>query len=150
MFDIKKRNAFQTVGELRSMINRLPANTRVCICGDINCFYHEEVNGSLICLDCEDLGDVYKKDLEEILAKEPPSERDKHLESLWAELTDVTIIPSTEFIAEPFYFFPEDSYREDIWQWFDQHHSKGVAYLLNSSAPAIETKKKTSGRRKSQ
>ena len=57
MYDIRKRRGFQTVGELRAMLNQLPAHTRVSICGDLNCFFHEEQDGSLICLDCEDLND---------------------------------------------------------------------------------------------
>ena len=59
MYDIRKRRGFQTVGELRAMLNQLPAHTRVSICGDLNCFFHEEQDGSLICLDCEDLNDHY-------------------------------------------------------------------------------------------
>ncbi len=42
MYDIRKRCGFQTVGELRAMLNHLPAHTRVTICGDLNCFFHEE------------------------------------------------------------------------------------------------------------
>ena len=59
MFDINKRAAFLTVGDLRVLTNNLPAETRVCICGDVNCFYHEEQDGSAICLDCEDLQEYY-------------------------------------------------------------------------------------------
>ena len=40
MFDIRKRKAFQTVGELRALLNRLPAYADVYICGDANCFFH--------------------------------------------------------------------------------------------------------------
>ncbi len=60
MFDITKHSAFQTVGDLRELLSRLPAETRVCICGDINCFYHEEEDRSTICLDCEDLEECYE------------------------------------------------------------------------------------------
>ena len=42
MYDIRKRCGFQTVGELRAMLNHLPAHTRVTIRGDLNCFFHEE------------------------------------------------------------------------------------------------------------
>ena len=61
MFDINKRKAFLTVGDLRVLTNDLPAETRVCICGDANCFYHEEQVGSEICLDCEDLQEYYNE-----------------------------------------------------------------------------------------
>ena len=59
MFDIRKRKAFQTVGELRQLLKYLPAYTRVCICGDINCFYHEEMDASAVSFDCEDLQEQY-------------------------------------------------------------------------------------------
>ena len=48
MFDIRKRKAFQTVGELRALLNRLPAYADVYICGDANCFFHEQADRSSI------------------------------------------------------------------------------------------------------
>lgn len=75
MFDINKRKAFLTVGDLRALTNDLPAETRVCICGDANCFYHEEHDGSVICLDCEDLQEYYEENA--VLAEEnTPSHED--------------------------------------------------------------------------
>lgn len=68
MFDINKRKAFLTVGDLRALMNDLPAETRVCICGDANCFYHEEQDGSAICLDCEGLQEYYDENT--VLAEE--------------------------------------------------------------------------------
>ncbi|MCI9258461.1 hypothetical protein [Acutalibacter sp.] len=26
--------------------------------------------------------------------------------------------------------FPADTFREDVWHWFDDRHSKGVSYLM--------------------
>ncbi len=60
MFNLTKRSAFQTVGDLRELLCYLPAETRVCICGDISCFYHEEEDRSTICLNCEDLEECYE------------------------------------------------------------------------------------------
>jgi hypothetical protein len=57
-------------------------------------------------------------------------ERDKMLEELWNELEDVPMNPETECIEEDFYIFPAGTDREDIWHYFDERHSKGVAYLL--------------------
>ena len=57
-------------------------------------------------------------------------DRDEELEELWAELSDVAIDPETERTEEPFLHFPVGTDREDIWHWFDERHSKGVAYLL--------------------
>lgn len=60
MFNIAKRRAFQTVGDLQELLSCLPAETQVCICGDNNCYYHEEKDRSVICLDCEDLDECYE------------------------------------------------------------------------------------------
>jgi len=57
-------------------------------------------------------------------------DRDKQLEELWAQFGDVPMNPETECIEENFLCFPCGTEREDIWHWFDQRHSKGVAYLL--------------------
>ena len=132
MFDIKKRTGFQTVGELRALLNHLPAGTRVTICGDGNCFYHEDRTDAVICLDCEDLDSFYRDDFEAMLTEESLEERDNHLESLWLELTDIPMNPQTETLEGQFYIFNEGTHKENIWQWFDQHHSKGVAYLLGN------------------
>lgn len=61
---------------------------------------------------------------------EPLAERDKALEAMWREFADVPMNPETECMDEPFLDFPTGTPREDIWHWFDERHSKGVAYLL--------------------
>lgn len=130
MYDIRKRHSFQTAGELRALLNHLPSNTRVVICGDLNCFFHEDQDGSTVCLDSEDLDYYYKEAMEDMLAKEAPVDRDSHLESLWHEFADVPMNPETEAIETPFYIFDAGTHREDIWKWFDKHYSKGVASLI--------------------
>lgn len=55
---------------------------------------------------------------------------DAKIEKLWDELTDVPMNPVTECIEEDFYIWPKGTFREDIWLWFDLHHSRGVYYLL--------------------
>lgn len=57
-------------------------------------------------------------------------ERDSVLERLWAQLSDIPLDPETEVLEEPFLLFGKGTPREDVWQWFDERHSKGVAYLL--------------------
>lgn len=57
-------------------------------------------------------------------------ERDQALENMWNEFADVPMNPDTECMEEPFLDFPAGTRREDIWHWFDERHSKGVAYLL--------------------
>ena len=56
--------------------------------------------------------------------------RDVVVEELWDNLTDVPIDPETEELDEPYYIWPKGIDKEDIWHWFDEQHSKGVAYLL--------------------
>lgn len=56
--------------------------------------------------------------------------RDVVVEELWDNLADVPIAPETEELDEPYYIWPKGTDKEDIWHWFDEHHSKGVAYLL--------------------
>ncbi len=66
----------------------------------------------------------------------PLSSRDKKLEELWAEFADTAMDLETECMDEPFLGFPAGTGREDIWRWFDERHSKGVAYLLYGGAEA--------------
>ena len=79
---------------------------------------------------CHDLESIksYFTVLEQI-----PSElinKDRELEQAWDQFTDIPMNPETEEIEESFLFFPVGTPREDIWHWFDEHYSKGVAHLL--------------------
>ena len=56
--------------------------------------------------------------------------RDEALEKLWAELEDVPVDPDTEKLEDDWCIFPIGTDKEEIWHWFDERHSKGVAYLL--------------------
>ncbi len=42
-----------------NILRELPIDTPVAICGDSRCYYHEETDRSVICLDCEDLDALY-------------------------------------------------------------------------------------------
>ncbi len=59
---------------------------------------------------------------------------DAELEKLWAEFADVPMNPETECMEAPFLGFPAGTPREDIWHWFDERYSKGVASLLYGPA----------------
>lgn len=69
--------------------------------------------------------------LEEI---ETLRDRDTALEEMWSQFADVPMDPDTECIEEAFGAFPAGTHRKDIWHWFDQRYSKGVAYLLYGGA----------------
>lgn len=55
---------------------------------------------------------------------------DRKLEKFWEQFEDVPMDPVTECMEAPFLDFPAGTHREEIWHWFDERHSKGVAYLL--------------------
>lgn len=57
-------------------------------------------------------------------------EQDRMLEDLWASIEDVPMDPDTECLEEPVLGFPAGTPREDIWHWFDERYSRGVAHLL--------------------
>lgn len=60
---------------------------------------------------------------------------DSEVEELWSALEDVPMNPETERMEKPFLIFPAHTEREEIWKWFDKHHSKGIAYLLYGEEP---------------
>ena len=60
---------------------------------------------------------------------------DSEVEELWRSLEDVPMNPETERMEKPFLTFPAHTKREEIWKWFDKHHSKGIAYLLYGEEP---------------
>ena len=69
---------------------------------------------------------------ERVIYEEMPTLRfrDEGLERVWYALGDVPVDPETEKIEDAFMWWPAGTDREDIWRWFDERHSRGVAYLL--------------------
>ena len=65
----------------------------------------------------------------------PLSTRDRELEELWDEFADVPMNPETEEMEEPFLHFPAGTNREEVWEWFDERYSRGVAKLLLVGEP---------------
>lgn len=58
---------------------------------------------------------------------------DEELAIFWQELGEVGV-DDYGVTDVDFYFFPVGTYRETIWQWFDNKHSKGVYFLMFPSA----------------
>lgn len=54
---------------------------------------------------------------------------DEVLEYLWEEFSDV-LIDDDECILDDFIGFECGTHREEVWHWFDVHHSKGVHFLM--------------------
>lgn len=67
-------------------------------------------------------------------------DRDEVLEDLWDKFADIPMNPETECIEAPFLGWGPGISREEIWHWFDQRHSKGVAYLLYGGGPDYTVK----------
>lgn len=56
--------------------------------------------------------------------------QDELVEAMWETLIDVNI-DEDECIEQNWFVFPIGTYKEEIWHWFDEHHSKGIAWLIN-------------------
>lgn len=57
---------------------------------------------------------------------------DYEIELMWKELTDVPFDEAENemVLAEDWKQFSKGTSRDEIWEWFDKHHSKGVYHLL--------------------
>lgn len=56
--------------------------------------------------------------------------QDELIEAIWETLTDVNI-DEDECTEQNWFVFPIGTYRDDIWRWIDERHSKGVGWLMN-------------------
>ena len=56
--------------------------------------------------------------------------RDEKIRDLWVEFGDIPMNPETEEMEETFLDFPAGTHREEIWHWFDEQYSDGVAALM--------------------
>ena len=59
MYDITKRKQFKTVGDLKELLKNIPDEAQIVVTGDDYCWFHIEQDGSVICLDVEELDEVY-------------------------------------------------------------------------------------------
>ena len=64
---------------------------------------------------------------------------DKYIETLWSKFEDITLNEEdgVEIINSAWFIFSEGTEKEDIWHWFDNNHSKGIAWLLYESNSEI-------------
>lgn len=63
MYDITKRKKFSTVGDLKALLKNIPDETQIVVTGDDYCWFHIEKDGSVICLDVEELDDAYEDEV---------------------------------------------------------------------------------------
>lgn len=79
----------------------------------------------------EILADASFSEEETFLKKHPLDsslKTDEEIEQAWKLLADVTINEDDE-IDRDFLYWESGTDRQEIWRWFDDHHSKGVGYL---------------------
>lgn len=63
---------------------------------------------------------------------------DKELEAMWEELEDVLVYEDEcgrLCLQADWQGFEAGTDQEEIWRWFDEHHSKGVGWLMNEYEP---------------
>lgn len=72
-----------------------------------------------------------KKKRDKLMEGDIRQKTDAILKKLWSKLGDVPVDPETEKLDSDFLFFKKgaDKY-EDVWRWFDNRYSGGVATLL--------------------
>lgn len=59
---------------------------------------------------------------------------DREIERLWEELEDVSV-NENECLDVDWRGWQKGTHREEIWYWFDKHHTKGVGWLMNEHEP---------------
>lgn len=63
---------------------------------------------------------------------------DKFLEKLWDELEDIPVYEDENFelcLDIDWQDWSKGTTQDEIWHWFDEHHSKGVGWLMNEYEP---------------
>lgn len=100
--------------------------------------YMEDYPGKTIIDFAEFIKDCFDKDIKngychECFGVKYQILNDENIEKLWRELTDITFDDSENdlVLSEDWFIFDEGTEREDIWHWFDHHHSKGIGWLMN-------------------
>ena len=62
--------------------------------------------------------------------------KDKEIEKLWEELEDIPVYEDENYelcLDADWLGWNKGTSVDEIWHWFDAHHSKGVGWLMNES-----------------
>ena len=85
-------------------------------------------------LDCKDCRRLCKNEID-----------DTKVEKLWEEFEDVLFVEDKDSDDSCYLVLSDDwqgwlkgTNRDTIWYWFDEHHSKGIGWLLNEYEPIRE------------
>lgn len=54
---------------------------------------------------------------------------DKNIEASWIEFQDVSVDRNGN-LRVTWYAFPKGTNKNDVYDWFNRHYSKGLAYLM--------------------
>lgn len=54
---------------------------------------------------------------------------DKNVEALWKEFQKVPVDRNGN-LKTAWYAFPKGTNKNDVYDWFNRHHSEGLAYLI--------------------
>lgn len=54
---------------------------------------------------------------------------DKNVEALWKEFQNVPVDRNGN-LKTAWYAFPKGTNKNDVYDWFNRHHSEGLAYLI--------------------
>ena len=54
---------------------------------------------------------------------------DKNIEASWKEFQRVPVDRNGNLKAA-WYTFPKGTNKNDVYEWFNRHHSKGLSYLM--------------------
>jgi hypothetical protein len=54
---------------------------------------------------------------------------DKQIEQIWIGLEDIPI--TNDELDDDYFVWDCGTTKDEIWKWFDKHHSKGVGWLVN-------------------
>ena len=68
---------------------------------------------------------------EELKTPEPTLQNtiDKNVEALWIEFQDVPVDRNGN-LRVAWKAYPKGTNKNDVYDWFNRHHSKGLAYLM--------------------
>ena len=60
--------------------------------------------------------------------------KDREIEKLWEELEDIPVYEDENYelcLDVDWFSWNKGTSVDEIWHWFDEHHSKGVGWLMN-------------------
>ena len=60
--------------------------------------------------------------------------KDMEIEKLWEELEDIPVYEDENYelcLDTDLQGWSKGTSVDEIWHWFDEHHSKGVGWLMN-------------------